>query len=432
MSEPKVVFVTDLDGNVDRGMSLASRAAAERGATLVVLHVTDMTTRHGERLLYHGLPSIGPPVEWRLANLRARDPSVRVVHMLEVGDPEAVVADFVEREDVVLLVMEARHRPLWRRAFGRNLTERLIHRVRCSVMTYRDHATDVAPRLELPPIESEEQLTTLLNARVDALVGSMLAQRERVLTVAQSRSVRDAVASLTRGPPRPHDRHLRERVRRNLELELAEHCRALPAVGVDVVHRTGRVVRSGRMARRCASRTRFLAAVDRSGAGVSLPLEAEDDLGLVVVAAAPIRLPGDDYARVSFVIDARRDFFRILDAPGPDPTAETYAFDASGMMLSNSRFSHQLRHIGLLPLDPRVQTPRRVRVCDPGGNLLDGYVRPHRCPLTRMAQDATAGHDGSDWRGYRDYRGVEVVGTWRWIADLNFGVAAEIDRAAVH
>lgn len=431
MSDPKVLLVTDLDGDVDRGIALASRAAAERSATLVVLHVVNMTTRDGEGMMYHGIWEPGR-TERRLADLRSCDPGIRLVHALEVGDPETVVGDFVDRENVVLMVMEARRRSLFRRTFGRSLTDRLIGRVDCPVMTYRGQVTSPVPQRVLPPIESEEQLTTLLNARVDALVGWMRAHRERVRSLAMSPSVRDAVASLARGSSHPLDRHLLERVLRNLELELAEHRRALPSLGVEVVYHGAPIVRRGLMPKACSARARFLAEVEANGAGVSLPLMADQDARVVIDAAAAVPLPGGEHARLSFTLDARRDFFRILDEPGPDPTAETYAFDETGMMLSNSRFAHQLRGVGLLPSDPRVQAARRLRICDPGGNLLEGYARPNECPLTRMAREATAGHDGADWHGYRDYRGVEVVGAWRWVDDLGFGVAAEIDRPALH
>ena len=31
--------------------------------------------------------------------------------------------------------------------------------------------------------------------------------------------------------------------------------------------------------------------------------------------------------------------------------------------------------------------------------------------------------------GYRDYRGVKVVGTWKWVDDFDFGITTEIDVA---
>ena len=39
-------------------------------------------------------------------------------------------------------------------------------------------------------------------------------------------------------------------------------------------------------------------------------------------------------------------------------------------------------------------------------------------PLTRMASAAIAGESGTDLQGYRDYRGVEVFGAWKWLAGL--------------
>jgi PAS domain S-box-containing protein len=48
-------------------------------------------------------------------------------------------------------------------------------------------------------------------------------------------------------------------------------------------------------------------------------------------------------------------------------------------------------------------------------------------PLTRMAQSATAGKSGSDLDGYRDYRGVPVVGAWLWDGEYGFGITTEID-----
>jgi serine/threonine protein kinase len=48
-------------------------------------------------------------------------------------------------------------------------------------------------------------------------------------------------------------------------------------------------------------------------------------------------------------------------------------------------------------------------------------------PLTHMAAAAVQGDDGSNADGYRDYRGVPVVGAWQWLEDYDFGVATEMD-----
>ncbi|HEX5658796.1 MAG TPA: serine/threonine-protein kinase [Polyangiales bacterium] len=63
-------------------------------------------------------------------------------------------------------------------------------------------------------------------------------------------------------------------------------------------------------------------------------------------------------------------------------TARSYAFDARGMMLS---------------------------------------------PRGTWAHPGWVGHTGTDVRGYRDDRGVEVVGAWRWLPEHGLGIAVELE-----
>jgi hypothetical protein len=44
-----------------------------------------------------------------------------------------------------------------------------------------------------------------------------------------------------------------------------------------------------------------------------------------------------------------------------------------------------------------------------------------------MASAAIQGSSGIDLDGYRDYRGVPVVGTWVWNPELGLGLAAEME-----
>jgi signal transduction histidine kinase len=76
-----------------------------------------------------------------------------------------------------------------------------------------------------------------------------------------------------------------------------------------------------------------------------------------------------------------------------------------------------------------------IAIRDPGGDMLQGHISPlprPEQPLTRMARSAIAGHSEVDIEGYRDYRGVTVVGAWTWDGDLGFGLAVEVNKAEAY
>jgi len=43
-----------------------------------------------------------------------------------------------------------------------------------------------------------------------------------------------------------------------------------------------------------------------------------------------------------------------------------------------------------------------------------------------MAAAATKGYDGCDVQGYRNYRGMKVIGAWAWLPEYGMGVATEV------
>ena len=133
-------------------------------------------------------------------------------------------------------------------------------------------------------------------------------------------------------------------------------------------------------------------------------------------------------AVLTFRIVPTQDFTRVARLGRIGDTGDTYVFDRSGKLLTESLFEDQLREIGLLAADERDLLSVEIR--DPGGNMMSGF-RPEmpraQQPLTRMAAAAVAGTSGVDLRGYRDYRGVLVVGAWRWDDTLGFGMATEMD-----
>jgi len=135
------------------------------------------------------------------------------------------------------------------------------------------------------------------------------------------------------------------------------------------------------------------------------------------VAALLLRVPTEQIAR-------------ILNVARYGETGETYAVDAQGLMLSESRFPDDVSKLGLLPPEAKGRTTAFLEVRDPGaspaGAAAGGLRRA--LPLTLAAASASAGHAGSNVDGYRGYRGVPVVGAWTWLPDYGFGLVSEVSQ----
>jgi signal transduction histidine kinase len=149
----------------------------------------------------------------------------------------------------------------------------------------------------------------------------------------------------------------------------------------------------------------------------------------VMTFTAPIRnRAGHVIAALALRADPRLDFTRATKLAELEKTGETYAFDRHGRLLTESRFDDQLRSAGILQSDEI--SILNVEIRDPGGNTLKGYhsnIPQSQEPLTRMAQSAVEGYAGIDLKGYRDYRGVPVIGVWLWDNQLRIGLTTEMD-----
>lgn len=146
---------------------------------------------------------------------------------------------------------------------------------------------------------------------------------------------------------------------------------------------------------------------------------------------APVR---DDsfqvVAALALRIRPEKEFTRILQLGQIGKSGETYAFDSSGLMISNSRFDPDLILLGLLPDHDHSRSILSIQLRDPGGNMMEGFrpkVRRSQLPLTSMVERAISGSSGVDVEGYSDYRGVRVIGAWHWDSNYQMGVATEID-----
>ena len=145
--------------------------------------------------------------------------------------------------------------------------------------------------------------------------------------------------------------------------------------------------------------------------------------------AAPIfSKEGEVLAVIAERFDPHADFSRITRLGRIGEKGETYAFDHQGKLLSESRFVNERLAPELIK--PGYQDILSLEIRDPGRNVSEGdglFLSSSELPLTKMAKQATQGINGFDMTGYRDYRGIPVVGVWMWDDSLGFGMASEVD-----
>ncbi len=152
--------------------------------------------------------------------------------------------------------------------------------------------------------------------------------------------------------------------------------------------------------------------------------------GATMFVAAPVRAADGTVAAVlGWRMKPEEEFSRIFLAARMGESGEAYAFDRHGVMLTASRFDAELRYLGLIPDTPEATVILNLRLLDPEVDLERGdhpTLPRERMHLTRMAASATRQWQGCDVDGYRNYRGVKVIGAWTWLPDYNLGVTMEV------
>ena len=170
---------------------------------------------------------------------------------------------------------------------------------------------------------------------------------------------------------------------------------------------------------------------------ISHPMFSDVDLDKgkpFMIVGIPIKnSEGEIIAALMLKLDPASELFPVLQAGRVSDTGESYLFNADGLMLSESRFTQQLYDIDLLR--PGMSAVRNISITDPGVNLSYKNIKrkaEKNPPLTRMARSATQREHSMDLDGYRDYRGVPVVGAWMWDEELDLGMTVEQDVAEAY
>jgi signal transduction histidine kinase/CheY-like chemotaxis protein len=172
---------------------------------------------------------------------------------------------------------------------------------------------------------------------------------------------------------------------------------------------------------------------------ITLPFKSEIDLpdreGTLgsnrptMLVGAPIHHRTGEFAGVlAFYLRPEAVFTEIFGISRFGKSGETYAFNAAGKMLVRTRFEGMMQEAGMLEVS--TTSVLNIEIKDPGGDMTSGFhpsLKPEEWAFTRMAKSALKHESGFDIEGYRDYRGVKVLGVWSWLSEFRFGVASEVD-----
>ncbi len=160
------------------------------------------------------------------------------------------------------------------------------------------------------------------------------------------------------------------------------------------------------------------------------------DLTLMQVATPLRDEAGVIRGALALIINPEAEFTRILSVARSGESGETYALDQHGMMLSRSRFDDQLRSLGLLENREGSSSALNLRLSDPGIDFPTKIEKESDTnavrSLTHIAARAVAGTNGVDVIPARDYRGVPVIGAWKWLPQYGFGVATQVDASEAY
>lgn len=185
------------------------------------------------------------------------------------------------------------------------------------------------------------------------------------------------------------------------------------------------------------NKRKFLNKLKQGDSAISLPQFSDvplvDKIGLLqqklatMFVAAPVKnKKGKLLAFLAFRLDPAEDFSTIFNRGRIGATGETYAFDSFSRLISESRFNHDLIRMGII----KEGQQSTLNVVLNETIKPDNYTSRNKVKKRKnlMLKNTLNKKSGSNVKGYPDYRGIEVVGTWYWDDDKGFGITTEIDK----
>jgi nucleotide-binding universal stress UspA family protein len=134
-----ILHPTDFSKNSECAFQMATALARDYGAQLLVVHVAPVPAA-----VYGFGEGVMPPhteveqeVRQELDQIQAPDPSVRISHRLEQGDPVSEILKVADETHADLIVMGTHGRRGLQRLVMGSVAELIVRRASCPVLTVR-------------------------------------------------------------------------------------------------------------------------------------------------------------------------------------------------------------------------------------------------------------------------------------------------------
>jgi len=329
----------------------------------------------------------------------------------------------------------------------------------------------------------KKELSTILSANVNALEIWIEAHKNTISVITTGTNLRRIVMELVsledgnRLSANRNSRLIRKNLQMDLNDQLSEKIKRANYSGFVVIDPKGRVIAAGsddligmhipgmpefhkrrsprrgpRLAKKPLRIGRLVHVFETGEPEVVAPFKVtfselprefaqsqpRDSSSIIMMVGSPILSDeGEIIAVLGLRIRPREDFTRILSVARSGQSGESYAFNTEGMIISESRFDQQLMDLNILENSSENTCVLNLQLRDPGGDLTQGFVNSDprsSYPLTYPVKLALGekSSDGINIDGFRDYRGVNVVGAWKWLPEYDFGVVSKMDAVVAY
>lgn len=150
-----ILHPTDFSAESESAFRLACDLASDYGASLVIMHVVSAPALPGDGVIMPNVTECQGELRRKLRDLEVPDKGVEVVRHLEEGNPATEILQMGLLCKADLIVMGTHGRSGLKRLMMGSVTEQVLRRSRCPVLTV---AAAMAPRApaEIPGLQHAE------------------------------------------------------------------------------------------------------------------------------------------------------------------------------------------------------------------------------------------------------------------------------------